>query len=431
MKHIYLLAITLCFPLLIQAQKRDFKIVYTSDIDRFWVAYDSVATTSDTTKQTDFIQRFYVDKATPGLNAFMKARDYNAKLWTKLINKYPKFWKSIRSNTLSIKNQVPAITSSIENFRKLYPEMRPAKMYFTIGGLRSGGTTTDDMVLVGAEIATADKNTYASELNDWLKNVFKNQQSSNLVALNVHEYVHTQQKGGDGQLLLAQVITEGAADFIAELVTRKKNNNAYMIYGREHVQELKEKFLIEMFSGATGNWLYNGANSPHPDLGYFVGYSICKAYYGHHANKKQAIKKIIELDYTNEQQVTDFLRQSGYYTGPIDKQELLKKFEKLQPRVAGLTPEINGQEDVSSTLTELSINFSEPMGEGYSISFGEGGKEHFPISGVAGFTEDRKSFKLKLALQSGKTYDFVITDKSFKSKAGYPLLPYTVHFKVK
>ncbi|QEC75887.1 Ig-like domain-containing protein [Mucilaginibacter ginsenosidivorax] len=431
MKHIYLLAITLCFPLLIKAQKRDFKIVYTSDIDRFWLAYDSVATTSDTAKQMDFIQRLYVDKATPGLNAFMKARNYNAKLWTTLINKYPKFWKSIRSNTLSIKNQVPAITSSIENFRKLYPEMRPAKMYFTIGGLRSGGTTTDDMVLVGAEIATADKNTDASELNDWLKNVFKNQQPSNLVALNVHEYVHTQQKGGDGQLLLAQVITEGAADFIAELVTRKKNNNAYMIYGRGHEQELKEKFLIEMFSGATGNWLYNGSNNPHADLGYFVGYNICQAYYGHHANKKQAIKEIIELDYTNEQQVTDFLTQSGYYTGPIDKQELLKKFEKMQPRVAGLTPEINGQEDVSPTLTELSINFSEPMGEGYSIDFGEGGKEHFPISGVAGFTEDRKSFKLKLALQSGKTYDFVITDKSFKSKAGYPLLPYTVHFKVK
>jgi hypothetical protein len=431
MKHVYLLAIAFCFPLLSHAQKRNFKVVYTADIDRFWQAYDSVATTSDTVKQADFIQRLYVDKATPGLNAFMKARDYNAKLWTTLINKYPKFWKSIRSNTLDIKNQVPAITRSIENFRKLYPEMRPAKMYFTIGGLRSGGTTTDDMVLVGAEIATADKNTDASELGDWLKNVFKNQQSSNLVALNVHEYVHTQQKAAEEKFLLAQAITEGAADFIAELVTRKKNNSVYMIYGREHEQELKEKFLVEMFSGATGNWLYNGANNPHADLGYFIGYSICQAYYQHHIDKKQAIKNIIELDYTNEQQVTDFLRQSGYYTAPIDKQELLKKFEKLQPRVVGFTPEINGQEDVSSTLTELSINFSEPMGEGFSISFGEGGNEHFPLSDVGGFSDDRKSFKLKLALQPGKTYSFVITDRSFKSKAGYPLLPYTVNFKVK
>lgn len=431
MKHIYLLTIIFCFPLIIRAQKPDFKIVYTADIDRFWEAYDSIATTSDTAKQTDFIQRLYVDKATPGLKAFMKARDYNARLWISLINKYPKFWKSVRSNTLSIKNQVPAITESIDNFRQLYPAMRPAKMYFTIGGLRSGGTTTDDMVLVGAEIATADNNTDASELNNWLKNVFKNQQSSNLVALNVHEYVHTQQKAGDGQLLLGQTLMEGAADFIAELVTRRKNNNVYMVYGREHEQEIKEKFLIEMFSTATANWLYNGSDNPHADLGYFVGYRICQSYYEHHTNKRAAIKNIIELDYANEQQITDFLRQSGYYDTPIDKQGLLEKFKKLQPRVVGLTPDINGQEDVLPSQTELVVNFSEPMGEGYSFNFGDGGKEHFPVAGVAGFAADRKSFRIKLALQSGKTYDFVITDRSFKSKAGYPLQPYTVHFKVK
>ena len=431
MKYIYLLAVTFCFPLLIQAQQRNLKIVYTDDVDRFWQAYDSVETTSDTTKQVEFIQRVYVDKGTPGLKAFMKARDYNAKLWVTLIHKYPNFWKSIRRSTLSIKNQVPAITKSLDNFRKLYPEIRPAKMYFTVGGLRSGGTTTDDMVLIGTEIATADETTDASELNDWLKNVFKHQQPSNLVALNVHEYVHTQQKAGDGQLLLAQTIMEGAADFVAELVTHKKNNNAYMIYGRNHEQELKDKFLVEMFSAATGNWLYNGSSNPHPDLGYFLGYVICRDYYLRHTDKRQAIKKIIELDYTNEQQVTDFLRESGFYREPINKQALLSKFEKLQPQVVSLTPNINNQKDVSASLTEVTINFSEPMGEGYSFNFGEGGKEHFPISGVAGFADDRKSFKLKLTLKSGHTYDFIITDRSFQSKTGYPLQPYTVHFEVK
>ncbi len=429
MRYIYLLAFTFCFPSLVHAQRHHSKTVNTDDIDRYWQAYDSVVTTIDTAKQVDLMQRLYVDKGTPGLKAFMKARDYDAKLWVTLIHKYPKFWKSIRSNTLSIKKQVPAITSSIANFRKLYPEMRPAKMYFTVGGLRSGGTTTDDMVLVGTEIATADKNTEASELSDWLKNVFKDQQTSNLVSLNVHEYVHTQQKAGEG-VLLAQTIMEGSADFIAELVTRKKNNNAYMKYGREHEQELKEKFQIEMFSTATDNWLYNGSKNPHPDMGYFMGYVICKAYYEHQTDKKLAVKKIIELDYSNEKQVLDFLKDSEYYKEPFNKEELLKKFKKLQPLVVSLTPDINGREDVSASLTELTVNFSEPMGEGYSINLGEGGKEHFPLSGVIGFTDSRKSFKLKLALKSGQIYDFVITDRSFKSKTGYPLQPYTVHFKV-
>jgi hypothetical protein len=71
------------------------------------------------------------------------------------------------------------------------------------------------------------------------------------------------------------------------------------------------------------------------------------------------------------------------------------------------------------------------MGKGVSISFGEGGKEHFPISEVIGFADDRKSIKLKLSLQPGKTYDFVITGRSFKSQTGYPLKEYKGHFETK
>lgn len=431
MKLIKLLCIIICLPILVNAQQSRYKLVYTSDIDHFWEAYDSLSTTTDTIKQVDLISRLYVDRGTPGLKAFMKARNYNAVLWVKLIHQYPKFWKSIRANTESVKRQVPAITNSIGRFRKLYPEMRPAKMYFTVGGLRSGGTTMDDMVLVGTEIATADRQTDASELSDWLKNVFKEQQRSNLVALNVHEYVHTQQKGGDRQLLLAHAIMEGAADLIAELVIGKQNNNTYMVYGRAHEQELKEKFRLEMLGSATQNWLYNGTTDQHPDLGYFMGYEICKSYYQHDADKKKAIKTILELDFSNEELIIDFLKRSRYYTQPINRSEIIKEYDKLRPVVSGLSPDINGRKEVSSSITELTINFSEPMGEGYSINLGEGGKEHFPITGVVGFTDDRKAFKLKLQLQAGRYYNFVITDRSFKSKTGYPLKPYTVQFDVK
>ena len=429
MKQICFLVFVFCVPLSIHAQQSKNDLVYTSDIDRFWIAFDSVRSTSDTAKQVQLIQRLYIDKGTEGLQAFMKARDYNARLWAELINKYPRFWQSVRGNTLLIKDQENAIVKSILNFKKLYPAMRPAKMYFTVGGLRSGGTTTDDMVLVGVEIATADKNTDASELNDWLKNVFKNQESSNLVALNVHEYVHTQQKPG-GETVLARCVAEGAADFIAELVTKKQNNSAYMIYGRENEMDLKQKFRVDMFSTASGIWLYNGSNSSHPDLGYFMGYAICKAYYQQHANKKQAIKNIIELDYTNGQQVTDFLKQSGYYAEAINKDELLAQFEKLQPYVLRLDPAINLQKNVPSTLTELTIYFSESMTKGVSISFGEGGKEHFPLTDVIGFADDMKSFKVKLSLSPGTSYNFIITGRSFKSQRGYPLKEYNVQFEV-
>lgn len=430
MKNYLFIAVLFSFILKLQAQPNIHKTVYTEDINNFWIAYDSVKTTSDTVRQLQFVQTLYIDKGTEGLHAFMKARNYDAKLWVSLINKYPKYWASIRPNTLKVNGMVSELNKSVARFHKLYPEMKPARMFFTIGGLRSGGTTTDDMVLVGAEIAAADKNTDASELSDWLKGVFKNGDINNVVGLNVHEYVHTQQKEGS-DILLGQCITEGAADFIAELVTEKENNSPYMIYGRANQAELKEKFKLEMYTSATANWLYNGSNVAHADLGYFMGYQICKSYYQQANDKKQGIKNIIELNYTDEKQVDDFLAASKYYTEPINKVELLAKYEAVQPYITGLSPDVNGHNDVPATIGELTINFSEPMGKGISINIGPGGKDHFPLSKVVGFSDDARSFKVMMTLQPGKTYDFVVTGRGFKSQAGYPLKEYKVSFTTK
>src|SRR5215204_6367022 len=161
--------------------------VFTSDIDNFWIAYDSIQTTKDSLKQIEFIKKLYIDKGTKGLKAFMAVRDYSAELWVKLIRIYPKFWNSIRPNTFTVKSFAQEIETSIKKFQELYPDLKDANMYFTIGGLRSGGTTMNNMVLVGTEIATGNASTDVSEFpNKWLEGVFKTQQADNLVALNIH-----------------------------------------------------------------------------------------------------------------------------------------------------------------------------------------------------------------------------------------------------
>lgn len=430
MKAFNLSTLVLLLPILISAQSRPKSQVYTSDIDHFWLAYDSVKTTSDTLVQRRYIQNMYIDKGSEGLHAFMKARDYDAKLFVNLINQYPRYWTSIRKNTLQPKLQSKAIEASINQFRLLYPEMRPAIMYFTIGGMRSGGTVEDHMVLVGAEIATADEKTDASELNNWLKNVFQGQRGSNLVSLNVHEYVHTQQKN-NGYSLLTQSTREGAADFISELVTGVINYNDYMVYGRNHEARLKESFKIDMFSTEMSNWLYNGTKVEQADLGYFMGYVICKSYYKNQVNKKKAVKDIIELNYTDTAQVNKFVRSSAYYVEPLDTAALLKKFDAQLPYIIRLSTDIQGKTDVDTGLTELTFYFSQPMGNGKSISLGKGGIDHMPISEIIGFTQDQRSYKVKLSLKPDKDYEFVITGKGFKSQAGYPLKEYSVKFKTR
>lgn len=418
----------ICAAPLIKAQ--DNQNVISSDIDRFWMAYDSAKTTTDTLKQQQFFQKLYIDKATDGLKSFMKICSYDAPLYIRLIKKYPKFWLSIRKNTLTVKSQLTAIEKSIQRFKSLYPEMSPAKVYFMVGGLRSGGTVTRGMVLVGAEIATADKDTDASELSSWFQQVFKSKAANYLMSVNVHEYIHTQQDENYG-VLLGQCLREGAADFITELVTELENKSPYLQYGRAHEPELKARFKTFMFSGTMNEWLYNGGNVAHPDLGYFMGYQICQSYYRKSKDKKLAIKEIITLNYGNRDALLDFLRQSGYYNEAINKEQLMKEFGAKQPELLSLSPDIRLKDSVDSSLSELSFNFSEPMNKTYFLLPRKSKGAQYPVSGITGFSEDLKSFKVKLNLQPGKTYEFIITGKDFLSQKGYPLKEYTVRFSTK
>ncbi|MFL5739944.1 MAG: DUF2268 domain-containing putative Zn-dependent protease, partial [Flavisolibacter sp.] len=420
MKKACLIFFFVSFFKLAESQERGPK-VFTSDIDHFWTAFDSIQTTSDSLKQLSYIQTLYIDQGTPGLKAFMEAREYSAPLWIHLIREYPRFWRSVRPNTLQVKNMSGTLESRIEKLKQLYPRLREAKMFFTIGGLRSGGTTMRDMVLIGTEIAAATSSTDVSEFtNPWLRSVFQHQSSGNIVPLNIHEYVHTQQNG-EPKNLLATAIKEGSADFITALVMEKPLQANYIQYGREHDSLLKENFKRELFTTNYNDWLYNGSNAKTvADLGYYVGYAICESYYNKAKNKMQAIKEIIELNYSDDKAVENFFQQSGYIQQPV---EYLKS---KTPVVARIEPFSNDDSLVDPAITHVRIIFSRPMDtRHYSMDVGEKGKEDFPITGVDGFP-DSLTIVLQVKLQPRHDYEFILTNRSFRSEDGYLLKPYLV-----
>jgi len=409
--------------------------IYTSDIDHFWNAYDAIQQAKDLPQKITIINEQYIHKGSKGLKAFMEVRQYNDTLWVQLIDKLPKFWNSIRPNTLSIKYKTVEFEKAVKKLKQIYPDLKPAEMYFTIGGLRSGGTVKDNMVLVGAEIATGNAATDVSEFtSNWLKNVFKEQSLDNIVSLNIHEYIHTQQKP-NGSNLLSQAIREGSCDFIAELSIQKPMQTKYLSYGKANASNIKELFKKEMFFNDYTNWLYNGSQrAEDADLGYYVGYEICKAYYQKAKNKKQAVKDIIELDFGNDQAVGSFLEASGFYSEKIDKKGLVDAYQKMQPTIASISPFNNGDKNVDAATKELRITFSKPMApKRYSISFSEKGKINFPITTVKGHEDDDKTLVLNIDLKPQQDYEFIITNRNFRSKDGYPLkdAEYVVKFSTK
>ena len=112
--------------------------IVTSDIDNFWAAFDQIRATSDEQKQLDLLNRLFIEKGSEGLKKIMIARRYTPQEYLEAINKYPRFWHSIRDNTLRSKQLANELKLGIEQLRSLYPNLKPAKIYFTIGVFRTG-----------------------------------------------------------------------------------------------------------------------------------------------------------------------------------------------------------------------------------------------------------------------------------------------------
>ncbi len=295
------------------------KKIYSSDIRNFWIAFDSIKNTGDTLKQHHLIQELYIDKGTKGLKDFIELRHFTAAEWLRSFGIYPKFWASIRPKTLWINNNEQLIANIYQKFRALYPAFHQPDTYFTIGCFRGGGTAINGNLIIGSELASSDASVDASELSQ--ANQDRMKVNTGVVFLTIHESVHTQQKVIDDKKtsLLGKCLQEGSADFIATLLTKKEVEAPYLKYGLQNEKQLWQKFKLEMYSNNTDDWLYNirFIKDKPADMGYFIGYAICKSYYNKGRNKTLALKEIIELDYSDKKQCAQFLKKANYHPNRI------------------------------------------------------------------------------------------------------------------
>ncbi|HEY0246377.1 MAG TPA: Ig-like domain-containing protein [Mucilaginibacter sp.] len=406
--------------------------IVTADIGNFWNAYDKITATKDSTQQFAYLNQLFIDKGTPGLKAMMQARDYTAKSYIDAINGYPLFWNSIRANTFRANEFSKDIAANVSKLKKLYPGLKPAKIYFTIGAFKSGGTTMDNMVLIGSEIALGDEHTVMQEFPknyDALRTYFKTNPINLVVFTNIHEYIHTQQKTTAVNCLLAQCVLEGVAEYLAVKATGQPSTAPAIAYGKAHNERIREVFASQIFSPNDGFWLYSNAENEFGvrDLGYYVGYAICEDYYNKAKNKQQAIKEMIELDYNNETALSQFVDQSGYFSQPV--QALKTEYEKNRPVVTGIKPFKNNATDVSPADTRITVEFSATMDKhNRNFELGPLGKSNLlVIKKIIGFAEDGKSITFEVELKPAQRYQ-VVVGEGFRNADGVPIKPYLIDF---
>ncbi len=407
--------------------------IVSSDIANFWEAYDKMTSTQDTTLQLQYINELYIDKGTIGLQNIMALKNYTAEGYVDAINKYPKFWNSIRANTLQSKDHQEDIVKSIQKLKAIYPDLSPATIYFTIGILRTNGTIMDSTVLIGSEMSFADKTTIVDELPDWRKPFFTDYNPiEGLELLCTHEYVHTQQTALVDNLL-TYCLYEGVAEFVSTKALGVPSEVPAIKFGKDNEAIVKAEFEKDLFiPQRTYNWLW-GQNQNElkvRDLGYYIGYSICENYYEKSKDKTLAIKEMIELDFSNEDQIEAFVNTSGFLTDSLNI--IYKNFESSIPTVVGIKSLVNGSQDVDPTVKQITLNFSKPMDkENRGFEFGPLGEENvLRVEKVIGFSEDGKSFTIEIGLVPNKQYQTLVSNR-FISVDGIPLKPYLIDFKTR
>jgi len=267
----------------------------TSDIDRFWKAYDKGAGAS-VDERIAIFQREYIDGGTQGLKDWIVSGRLNAKTLVKTIDSHQEFFKSIRSLTSRIQTHRNATIEAFKQLRTYYPDAIFPDVYFVIGQLQSGGTASDNGLLMGAEMFTRESETPRGELTEWQKNAIAPQ--SDIPALVAHESIHFQQKGFRAGLLCA-CLKEGGADFLGRLAAGRlieRMETAHK-WADTRERELWIEFEKEVDSEDITHWLYgsSGGNGRPVDLGYWMGYKISEAYYNNSAGKRQAVKDIVQV----------------------------------------------------------------------------------------------------------------------------------------
>ncbi|MGD1840337.1 MAG: hypothetical protein ACFB0B_05485 [Thermonemataceae bacterium] len=427
MRLVYLLCCYCIVTQVVAQQASD--VIITQDIDHFWEAYDKIITTKDSAQQYTYLQTLYLDKGSPGLEAMRQARRYTAQNYIDAINQYPAYWNSIRSNTYKASQLGEEIAQGVKQLQQIYPTLKPAKVYFTIGVFRSPGTTMNGQVLIGAEMVLGDENVVVEELPErlnYVKNYLKQNPIEEIVFLNVHEFVHTQQKEALYANLLVQCLREGVAEFIAEKAMQQASTLPALAFGKKNTALVKERFTQEMFSNSYHHWLWNDQNNDFGvrDLGYYVGYAIAAQYYQAAKNKQEAIKILILLPYDDDKAIETFVDQLDFFSDDIAT--LKENYEAQRPEVVAIAPFSNHANKVDPTTNEITVTFSKPMDTRFrGFDYGPLGEKHvLRIEKLIGFSEDKKIARFAVNLQPNQQQQVLLT--RFRDETGRPLQPYLI-----
>lgn len=273
--------------------------IETGDADRFAALYER--TTGKPTAEQ--LQREYIDPGSYGVQVFTPNRIVNAANLAKAVGSEPELYsRAIRTCLPIIKQTTSELRSTYLAFRGLFPDKPLPRIYLVVGADNSGGTAGPGAQVLGLEVLCRSAKT-PETLREIVRGFY------------AHETVHVLQ-GGDEQttssILLGSVLQEGAADFIATLVSGRQMDQVRADWGSAREAELWSQFEADLKTtrGATWDnlkrgtprgdafyrWIANSGSAPAGwpgEAGYWIGQRIWQRWYDQQPDKRAALQEML------------------------------------------------------------------------------------------------------------------------------------------
>ena len=272
--------------------------IHIEDVERFYKVYDAAGGHPN----ADQLQHDYLDAGSEGLHHLAQVRNVTGAAIALTLAKRPEIYSDAKRCMAVLPRVRERLAVALGDLGRLYPEARFPPVTIAVGRGKPVGVGSPAFgVQIGLEALCA---------TNWLNPNIEDR----FVHVIAHEFVHVQQTialvDDEHPTVLEGSLVEGAADFVGELIS---GDVAYsylqgLTKGRE--REIETAFVADEDKRDLSNWLYNSTPEKPADLGYWVGYRIVKSYYQHAADKRVALREILQMN-----DPKGFLAKSGWYPG--------------------------------------------------------------------------------------------------------------------
>ena len=285
--------ISICVP----AQSAE-TMIHTDDVDLFYKVYDA----ADGHPTAEQLQRDYLDAGSEGLHNLAKLRNVSGVRIADTLSKHPELYVKARGCTAALPRVRERVEVALRNLVRLYPQARTPPVTIAVGRGKPVG--------VGSPVTGLQIGLEALCSAEWMNpNV-----EDRFVHVIAHEYAHVQQvrelADDEHPTVLERSLIEGAAEFVAALTSGKTGYAHFDALTKGREREIETAFVADVDQTELSRWVDNSTMEKGNDLGYWVGYRICKAYYQRATDKRQALREILELSDPHA-----FLAKSGWQPG--------------------------------------------------------------------------------------------------------------------